>query len=327
MLCAKNLIFDYKEIPSTWVFEHYCKLTEKLNGQDIKIKSLFNSKEKTPSMCIYFNKNSKEYKFKDFSTGKSGSHVDLVKQLFDLNIQNTIQKIIVEYNTYVLENKDGYDKKELKHHSKYKVSNYAVRNWNTMDQKYWTQFNIGSRLLNMYNVHPLDFYTMSKENEDGTLNEFNIKCEYVYGYFKKNGDLYKIYQPKISSKKFIKVDKYIQGSEQLEGHNILIVTSSLKDILSLKSLKLKVDFIAPDSENTMLTADEINIYKDSYKHILTLLDNDDAGIKAMKKYRELYEISPVLLKLSKDPSDSIKDHGIKKVLYNLIPWINRAIEK
>ena len=139
--------------------------------------------------------------------------------------------------------------------------------------------------------------------------------------------MYKIYQPKISSKKFIKIDKYIQGSEQLEGHNILIITSSLKDILSLKSLKLKVDFIAPDSENTMLSADEINIYKDSYKHILTLLDNDDAGIKAMKKYRELYELSPVLLKLSKDPSDSIKDYGIKKVLYNLIPWINRAIEK
>jgi hypothetical protein len=326
MLCAKNLIFDYREIPSTWVFENYCNLTEKLNGQDIKIKSLFNSKEKTPSMCIYFNKNSKEYKFKDFSTGKGGSHIELVKQLFDLNINDTIQKIIGDYNTYILKNKNGYNQEELKYHAKYKVSSSLIRNWNTRDQQYWTQFNIGSKLLNAHCVSPLDSYTMAKKNEDGTLNEIVISGEYIYGYFKKDGSLYKIYQPKINNKKFLKVKNYIQGSEQLESNNILIITSSLKDILSLKSLKLKIDYIAPDSENTMVSADDINFYKDNYKHVLTLLDNDDAGIKAMKKYRELYGISPVLLTLSKDPSDSIRDYGTKKVLHHLIPWINKAIE-
>ncbi len=47
-----------------------------------------------------------------------------------------------------------------------------------------------------------------------------------------DGTLYKIYQPKVQKKKFIKVTDYIQGSDQLAGHNHLVITSSLKDILS-----------------------------------------------------------------------------------------------
>ena len=46
MISTKNIIVDYTEVPSTWVFEHYCKLNKKLTGQGEKIKSLFNKKDK-----------------------------------------------------------------------------------------------------------------------------------------------------------------------------------------------------------------------------------------------------------------------------------------
>jgi hypothetical protein len=42
MLSTKYLVNDYKTVPETWVFQHYCKLSEKLTGQDIKLKSVFN---------------------------------------------------------------------------------------------------------------------------------------------------------------------------------------------------------------------------------------------------------------------------------------------
>ena len=61
MISIKNLIIDYKDIPETWIFEHYCKLNRKLIGQDEKIKSMFNSKDTVPSMCIYFNKSIGKY--------------------------------------------------------------------------------------------------------------------------------------------------------------------------------------------------------------------------------------------------------------------------
>ena len=39
------------------------------------------------------------------------------------------------------------------------------------------------------------------------ISEINIKNNHIYGYFKNNGTLYKIYQPNIKKKKFIKVKK------------------------------------------------------------------------------------------------------------------------
>ena len=57
MFKTKNLVHDIKDVPATWIFEHFCKLKEKLTGQDVKMKSVFNIREKTPSMCIYIDRN------------------------------------------------------------------------------------------------------------------------------------------------------------------------------------------------------------------------------------------------------------------------------
>jgi hypothetical protein len=81
MFTTKNLVHDVKDVPITFIFEHFCKLKEKLTGQDVKIKSMFNPNERTPSMCIYLDSKIGVYKFKDFSTGKIGSAMDMVKEL------------------------------------------------------------------------------------------------------------------------------------------------------------------------------------------------------------------------------------------------------
>ena len=44
MFKTKNLVHDIKDVPTPWVFEHFCKLKEKLAGEDVKIKSLFKKK-------------------------------------------------------------------------------------------------------------------------------------------------------------------------------------------------------------------------------------------------------------------------------------------
>jgi DNA primase len=58
-----------------------------------------------------------------------------------------------------------------------------------------------------------------------------------------------------------------------------------------------------------------------------MFDNDEAGIRAMQKYRETYNVSPILLDMSKDLSDSIRDHGAKEVRNRLVPMINRKISE
>lgn len=327
MFTTKNLVHDIKDVPVPWIFEHFCKLKEKLNGHDIKIKSLFNAKERTPSMCIYFDAKKDGYRYKDFSSGKGGSAIDLVKELTELPYHKTCTLVVEKYNDYVLHNNGGYDVAEFKQASKYKVSQFVFRSWNTFDQYYWTQYNIGSRLLDEYCVRPLEYYVLSKEVVDEDPIELTIRSNYLYGYFKKDGTLYKIYQPKTLDKKFIKVADYIQGSEQVKNQKFLIITSSLKDIMALRSLKLAVDVIAPDSENSIIRKETMQQYLQSYQKVLILFDYDEPGMKAAARYQELYpEVIPVTLVMSKDPSDSIKEHGAKKVFHTLVPLLNKKLD-
>jgi len=173
MISIKNLISDLKDIPTGWPFEHYLGLSETLDGQDVKIRSIVNTRERTPSMCIYLNAATGRYCFKDFSSGNGGDSVELVKILFGLTRGQSAMKIIEDYNQYVLNN-DCNPIQEYKVHSRYKVTDYEIRHWTTIDQKYWTKFNIGSRLLEKYNVAPLQYYVMTKEDNDGKERSITI---------------------------------------------------------------------------------------------------------------------------------------------------------
>jgi hypothetical protein len=320
MFNTKNLVHDIKDVPTPWIFEHFCKLKEKLTGQDVKIKSMFNPKERTPSMCIYVANNN-QYKFKDFSTGMGGDGVNFVKEFYKIKFHEACQIIIEKYNDYVLHNNGGYDIGEFKQASRYKVTTHKVRSWTTQDQYFWTKFNIGSKLLEAHNIKPLESYCMTKEG-----NELCIKGLYLYGYFKEDGSLYKIYQPKTLDKKFIKVTDYIQGMHQCTGEKHLLITSSLKDVMSIKSLKLKIDVIAPDSENTMLKQDMMEELQSKYSKIIVMFDYDDAGIESMKKYKEKYPfIEITVLPMSKDVSDSIRDYGAKAVRDRLVPILAKKL--
>jgi 5S rRNA maturation endonuclease (ribonuclease M5) len=325
MFKTKNLVHDIKDVPVAWIFEHFCKLKEKLNGHDVKIKSLFNLKERTPSMCIYYDAKKSTYRYKDFSSGKGGSAIDLVKDIEEVSYHKACSLVVEKYNDFVLHNNGGYDLQEFKQASRYKVNSYIFRSWNTQDQYFWTQFNIGTKLLEEYHVRPLSSYNMHKDTDDGS-KDLTIFGNYLYGYFKQDGSLYKIYQPKTLDKKFIKVADYIQGSEQLKNHKWLIITSSLKDLMALRSLKLPIDIIAPDSENTVIRREVMESYIHRYQKVIVMFDFDEPGIKAMEKYKELYpEVEYAVLPMSKDPADSIKDYGAKEVFYRIVPILNKRI--
>lgn len=327
MISTKNLISNLEDIPTGWAFQHYLGLTEYLDGQDIKIKSIVNTRERTPSMCIYFDVNKQRYKFKDFSSGIQGDSIELVKVVSNLKTRGeAAMKIIQDYNEYVLNN--GHNPvQQYKAHSKYKVTDYEMRHWTTIDQKYWTRFNIGSRLLEKYNVAPLEFYKMTKEDADGKESSITIKGFNIYGYFKDDGTLYKIYQPKVSDKKFIKVKNYIQGSDQLTyDKKYLVITSSLKDLMAFNRLKLTdAESIAPDSENTLIPDNTLKKIVSKYEKVFVLFDNDEAGIKSMEKYKEKYGFGYVILDMEKDLSDSIKKYGIAETRDTLLPLLKKLI--
>jgi len=325
MFNTKNIVLDERNIPSTWVFQYYLNLPEQLTGQNIKIKSIFNPNDKTPSFCIYVNETIMQYKFKDFSTGKNGNKVDLVKSMFNIEYPEASRKIVKDYNMFVKTN--GVQKIDFKPESKWVINYIKERSWTITDKKYWLSFRIGKTILDEFNVKPIEYYTLVKENSDKIEN---LRCgsKWCYGYFDKNGEVYKIYQPFSKKYKFYKAKSYLQGIDQLKYNKpYLVICSSLKDALCLKGMGYNVEVLAPDSENTMIKPHIIEHLKKKYKKVITLFDNDYAGFEAIKKYKDLYGLHGCALSISKDISDSIKNYGLNEVHTILKPLLKQTLSK
>ncbi len=325
MINTKNLVTNESSVPSYWVFQYYLNLNEHLNGQDIKIKSIWNPTERTPSMCVYVDQPKRCYMYKDFSTGKGGNKINLVQDVFELTYSNAIEKMINDYNKFVAQN--GCAKIDFTPQPKWEIELINTRDWTQDDAKYWLQYRIGSSMLSKYNVKPIDYYNLVKSN-NGTLEKKTIRGKHMYGYYNKHGQAFKIYQPLRDGFKFYKIESYTQGLDQLE-YNLpyLVICSSLKDAMCLKSFGYNIEVIAPDSENTIIKPYLIENLKLKYKKIITLFDNDDAGKAAIQKYEKLYGIPGTLVELSKDISDSVKEHGWEKVHKSLKVTLKNTIHK
>ena len=323
MFNTKNFVIEGQDVPSTWVFQYYLNLPEKLTGQDVKIVSIFNPNEKTPSFCIYVDKTIMQYKFKDFSTGKSGNKVDLVKSIFNLDFPTSMQRIVRDYNTYVRSSE--YIEQKFQPQSKWEIDFINTRKWTTEDKDYWLSFRIGKTMLDNYNVKPIEYYNLIKE-EAGEIKKLRIASKYMYGYFDKNKEVYKIYQPHSKNHKFHKVKPYLQGFDQLQFNQpYLVICSSLKDAMCLKSMGYNLEVLAPDSENTMIKPHIIEHLKKKYKKVITLFDNDEAGKHAVDMYAKTYNIDGFVPTICKDISDAMVEHGFDKVHAMLRPLLKTIL--
>jgi hypothetical protein len=289
------------------VFEKLLNLPEKLEGQSVKIKSIFNPNDEDPSMVIFLDDNNM-YRFKDFSTGLYGDYVDVAEHLFGLTRQDAFYKIleIFENDTDISSITSNTPlSRTIK-----EVTAHTVRKWIKADELYWKEFHIGGKFLKEYNIKPLSDYTLTM-TRDGQSQDMSFPTGLSYGYFNKEGVLCKIYNPKNKKAKFIKVNEFIQGEDQLTYNaKCLIIAASMKDIGAFKSMKLKdFELIAPDSENVKLSVEKLNYYKSKYPYVFTMFDNDVAGMKSMKEYEEEFDIPYIYFNIENDMADCIKEHG------------------
>lgn len=318
MLSTKHIVTDVKQVPINWIFEYYLQLPEKLHGQSVKISSVFKT-ERTPSMVVFYDKNVSEYRFKDFSTGLGGSAYELIVRMFDVSFAHALQKILSDYSAAKVQ---GYTPVDVNPESSFKIESYEIRNWIQNDATYWKQFGISRKQLEKYNVKPLKSYTMSNGSKTHYF-EPKILC---YGYFNLTDNIYKIYSPKSPKRKFFKVAEHVQGIEQLQyKSDVLVICSSLKDAMCLDSMGFSLEVIAPDSENTLIKAHYMDYFRYKYKKIITLFDNDEAGIKAIERYRQEFGINGCFYPTAKDISDAVARDGIEIVKNTLNKILTSAI--
>jgi hypothetical protein len=312
-------------IPSNLIMEKVLALGESLDGQSIKIRSIFNPKDEDPSMVIFYSDAEGIYRFKDFSSGLYGDAIDIIVAQYNLSDRQLAYRKVLELfkDNADVPNKIATFQKEIK-----EILSYQTRPWLNADAEFWKQFGISGSFLKKYNIKPIKSYTIGVTKGD-TKEKLQFQTTMCYGYFNNAGDLYKLYQPTRKSAKFLKIKEYTQGEEQITyDKQCLIIASSLKDIGAFLSLKLaNIDLVAPDSENVTITPQQIDKYRQHYKYVFTMFDNDVAGMKAMQKYKEQFGIPYIYFNMEKDMAECVKQHGSENTRLHFIPIFKNALRE
>lgn len=325
--------------PEQWIYKKYLNLKEDLDGRTIRIYSIFNT-ESTPSMYLYI-KNEK-YRWKDHSSGQGGDAVDLVRAIMnreksllgqeEISLAVAIVEIRQSYEAWrILNEKFIPVPLEVEHYAYKLVSQYDAKEeaLDYEDIRWWGLFGISQPLLDRYNVISLERYRLGKLCDGGVVWYSWNSHKYSYGFFSRDCELLKIYNPENIDFKHINLSKTIIGRDQLNHlrNRTLIICSSMKDMLVLKSMDLSVDVIAPMGEKALISAEDISCLKSMYDNIFTLFDNDKAGLQAMILYKSVYNIDFIYVPFHKDLAEFRLKEGHDKVKMELVNRIDKKLSK
>lgn len=269
--------------------------------------------DNVPSFVLYYHKNgSGTLMFYDFATKDSGDAVVFVSYLYGISFKDALWKIAYDFN---LSNTEVTAEKQAIVAAKRVVQKQQVklgikkRSWQRHDAMFWKQFGITRRTLEKYNVAPISYVFFN-----GNASKVD-KHAYAYIEYKDDTVTYKIYQPYSEHFKWINNANYTvhQGYTQLpKSGDLLIITKSLKDVMSLKDV-IGIPSVGLQSESVMMKDSVMEEYKSRFKRVVCLFDNDEAGKALSLDFSERYNVPhfymPNLSKVT-DFSDLVKKVGI-----------------
>lgn len=302
----------FTQISNNDVLKYY------IPGDGLKYKNLCSfHKETTPSMCVDLQRGI----FKCFGCGVGGDGITFVQKKFNCTYYEALTIIGNDFNLLSKPPKNipsivlGLPKKEFKTVStEIKIK---VREWLQKDILYWKQFGISKELCIEYNIYPISHYWINQYM-------FSVKLGDL-AYALREGTKFQIYQPYASKEKkwFSNTGAMVYGYDQLPPFGkLLFITSSKKDILTLKSLGYPA--VAPNNEGTMLPRDKYEDLNNRFDRIVIFFNNDPQGLKAAHLMAEELGLEFIFIPYEyneTDPSDYHKSFGdiktdelIKKLL-------------
>lgn len=291
------------------IYQHYLG--------DIKvaklIKSPIRNNDKDPSFGIFISRSTGSLLWKDLGTGDTGNVIKLVKILFNLkSYKSALNQIYFDLS---LNNKKrsvsvvSNISTKITSEAKIKVK---YRSFSKTDYQYWKQYLISKETLDLFDVNPINYFCIN----DAKIKEYtDSEPMYCYDIYRRR----KIYRPfsRKTEKWFGDLTIYdIQGYKQLPANgNLLIITKSLKDVMTL--YELGYSSIAPPSETSNIPTVVINELKSRFTKIVSLYDRDLAGMKGARKLFKTYEIDFIFIPKmyeTKDISDFAAKYGKTKTV-------------
>ena len=318
---TKNALLSY--IKDIDVYNFY-------SGKEIELNKTINSPlrdDPTPSFG-YFVGETNEICFNDFVLG-AGDFIRFVEILLSLSFFEALSQIATDFNLCnhfdcKIMKKFNSQFVKIKEINRDKLIKDAIptklgvrtRQWKFHDALYWEQFGITKKILEKYNVFPIDYIFI---NSNPILAD---KYAYVFYEFKDNIKTTKIYQPFNSKHKWLNNhnESVWQGWEQLpEKGEQLIITKSLKDVMSIVSI-LNIPSVALNSESIRPKQHILDELNERFKLKFLLYDNDfdkETNIGKIMGER-IVENQPIIqIEIPdefkcKDFSDLIKKYGQNK---------------
>jgi hypothetical protein len=290
-------------------------------------KGLFKSplrNDQKPTCSFYTNKRG-DIIFKDFSGEFYGNFIDVVRHIFKCSYFEALEIIAKDFG--YLNNKININIPVAKPFIKPDITKIQVelKDFTKEELLWWKQYGITLNILNKFNV-----YSCKTIFLNDNIFSFSDKNNFIFGYFRKDTELerWRIYMPFRKEYRFISnwTKDMIQGGKQLqENGEYLVITKSLKDVMTLYSFNIPA--IAPCSETFFINDSQLLNLKDRFKQIFLLYDTDLTGIKNMNIIRRKYSDIKCLWipkkYKTKDISDFYKTYGRLETM-NLIKSVNNG---
>lgn len=317
--------FETTQITKEYIYSHGINQESIMGyytGADINSRKLIVSPFRVDNhtTCSFYKSKSGILYLHDFATNEHINCFEAVMKLYNCNYYEALKIIAKDFG--LIDNNIS-SKPIPKIVESIKESNSAkiqvqIKDYSEKELEWWNQFGISIKLLKKYHVYSLQHVFLNGELKFSSSE----KCP-IYGYYfgkDKNGDeKWKVYFPtnKGHGIRFLNnlPNKKLQGYKQLDKvGDILIITKSMKDCACFRGYNINA--VAPSSESTFCSEEQLKEFKSRFKHIIVMYDQDKAGKHNMYKIRLLYPeldyfVIPSYLK-AKDFSDLRKMYGEEK---------------
>lgn len=287
-------------------------------GNDVTSKKLVTSclrNDNHVTVGFYKSKSGILY-MHDFATNEHLDCWNVVMKLYNVSYYEALKIIAKDFglidNSYESKKSVPIFVESLKKTESSKIQ-VEIKDFTNDELQWWESFGISKKLLKKYQIYSIKHVFLN-----GELKFISSEKNPIYGYYfgkDKNGlEKWKIYFPMRKEFRFLNnlSKKVLQGYHQLpKTGDLLVITKSMKDVVAMYGFGIAA--VSPNSETLFIDNKKLDEFKQRFKHILVLYDNDRPGLHNMwlirKEHPELnYFYLPIYL--DKDFTDSIKLVGV-----------------
>ena len=309
---TKNFIFS--KINQESIMQYY-------TGIDVTSKKLHLSPFRNDHKitCAFYKSKSDILYLHDFATNEHINCFQVVMKKYGVNYYEALQIIARDFGLIKGSNNNLKEAPIIVNPIKENIpSNIQVqiKDYTEQELEWWNQFGISKKLLKKYHVYSLKYVFLNGELRFISSD----KCP-IYGYYfgkdKNKNEKWKIYFPLKTEYRFLNnlSKKVLQGYHQLpKTGDLLVITKSMKDVIAMYGFGISA--VSPNSETLFIEDKKLEEFKQRFKNILVLYDNDRPGLHNMwlirKQHPELnYYFLPWYLE--KDFTDTIKEIGVNNM--------------